>query len=68
MVHKNIFHYRSTTNRMCSIHVEVGRKRRKDNFFFYHWIEKEEVNVYDVYLLRERERERTDKKKLRVNE
>jgi len=55
---------------MYSINDEAERKRRKDNFFFYHWIEKEEeeVNVYDVYLLKERERERVDKKMLRVNE
>jgi hypothetical protein len=55
---------------MYSINDEAERKRRKDNFFFYHWIEKEEeeeeVNVYDVYLLKERER--IDKKMLRVNE
>jgi hypothetical protein len=50
MVRKNILHHLSTTNRMCSINVEIGRKRQKDNFFFYHWIEKEEeeVNVYTM--------------------
>jgi len=56
VVHKNILHYGATTNQMYSINDEAERKRRKDNFFFYHWIEKEEeVNVYDVYLLKERE-------------
>jgi hypothetical protein len=44
---------------MCSTNIEVGRKRRKDNFFFYHWIEKEEeVNVYTMSISIEKKRER----------
>jgi hypothetical protein len=58
MVHKNILHYQSATNRIRSIHVGEGRKKGRDEriiFFRYHWIEKE---IYNVYLPRERENQR----------
>jgi hypothetical protein len=69
MVYKNILHYRSTTNRMCSINVEVERKRRKDNFFFLSLDRKRRSNcIRCLSIEREREKERIDKKMLRVNE
>ena len=75
MVHKNILHYQSVTNRIRFIHVEEGRKkraRRKDNFFSLSLDRKKEI--YKVNLPREREKERKreegkerkDKKMLRV--